>query len=368
MLRNGITIFGATRFTLLILATVVATGCGRRDQVDTKAQATTQVAAKVNSEEITVHQINFVLARNPNIKPEAAHEAKREILKRLIDQELAKQEAIANMLDRSPGIVQAVEAARTEILARAHLEKIAAAQPRPTEDEVRKYYQEHPELFARRRVFNIEEILIAPQEGLPAALREQVAKLRSMKDILAWLKLRDAKFSANRGVRAAEQIPLEQLPKLQDMKDGTTQVFEASDGRLQVLRIVNSKLVPVDEISVAPRIRQFLVNRRSNEAVAAELKRLRDKSQIAYAGEFASEAAAAEAKAKAEADLKAKALATSKAREQAEAQARAEERSRTRRAAEAQAQQDAEARAREAPSKPVQLPQENIEKGLRGLK
>ena len=114
-------IIASMRLTPLLLAIVIAPGCGKKDEADTKAKAATQVAAKVNAEEITVHQVNNILARNPNVKPEAAGEAKREILNRLIDQQLAKQEAIEAKLDRSPNVMQAIEAARSEILARAHL-------------------------------------------------------------------------------------------------------------------------------------------------------------------------------------------------------------------------------------------------------
>jgi EpsD family peptidyl-prolyl cis-trans isomerase len=375
----------------LLLAVAITPGCGKKDEAETKAKTTTQVAAKVNADEITVHQVNNILARNPNVKPEAAGEAKREILNRLIDQQLAKQEAIEAKLDRSPNVMQAIEAARSEILARAHLEKIAAAQLRPTEEEVKKYYAEHPELFARRRVFSLEEILITPQVGLAAGLREQVAKAQSLQVIADWLKSQDAKFAANRGVRAAEQIPLEILPKLQEMKDGAIQLFEAGDGRLQVVRVVASKPEPVDEAIATPRIQQFLFNRRSSEAVAKEMKRLKDKAEIAYVGEFAGGAAAAEAKAKAEAEAKSKALAEAKAKEKAEAQARAEELTkaraaaeakgrleagdraeelaRARRAADAKARLESETKAKAAASKPAAaLPQESIEKGLRGLK
>lgn len=392
MIEHGknMTIPPSFRLISLLLAVAIAAGCGKKDEAETKAKAATQVAAKVNADEITVHQVNNVLARNPNVKPEAAGEAKREILNRLIDQQLAKQEAIEAKLDRSPNIMQAIEAARSEILARAHLERIAAAQPRPTEEEVKKYYAEHPELFARRRVFSLEEILVAPQEGLAAGLREQVAKARSLQVIADWLKSQDAKFAANRGVRAAEQIPLEILPRLQEMKDGTIQVFEAGEGRFQVIRVVASKPAPVDEATATPRIQQFLFNRRSSEAVAKEMKRLKDKAEIAYVGEFAGGAATAEAKSKAEAEAKAKALAGAKAKEKAEAQARAEdlakarreaetkarieagdkaeEIARARREAEAKARLEAEARAKDTPSKQAPLPQENIDKGVRGLR
>lgn len=389
MKRNDMKIPAFIRLVPLLLAIVIAFGCGKKDEADTKAKAATQVAATVNADEITVHQVNNVLARNPNVKPEAADEAKREILNRLIEQQLAKQAAIEAKLDRSPNVMQAIEAARSEILARAHLERIAAAQLRPTEEEVKKYYAEHPELFARRRIYSVEEIQVAPQEGLAAGLREQVAKAQSLQVIADWLKSQGAKFAANRGVRAAEQIPLEILPKLQEMKDGAIQLFVAGEGRFQVIRVAASKPAPVDEAAATPRIQQFLFNQRSSEAVAKEMKRLKDKAQIAYVGEFASGAAAAEAKAKTEAEAKAKTLAEIKAKEKAETQARAEELSRARRAAEAKARLEAddkaaelakarreaeaearlaaEAKARETPSKPAQLPQETIEKGVRGL-
>ena len=74
-------------FTVLLPALVLATGCERKD--DTKVA--TQVAARVNADEITVHQVNDILAWGQNITPEGAAQAKREILDRLIDQQLKKQ-------------------------------------------------------------------------------------------------------------------------------------------------------------------------------------------------------------------------------------------------------------------------------------
>jgi len=70
----------------LIFALAIAAGCGKSDD----KKAATQVAAKVNSDEITVHQINNVLARAPNVTPEVAQRAKREILDKLIDQQSAE--------------------------------------------------------------------------------------------------------------------------------------------------------------------------------------------------------------------------------------------------------------------------------------
>lgn len=266
----------------LIFALAIAAGCGKSDD----KKAATQVAAKVNSDEITVHQINNVLARAPNVTPEVAERAKREILDKLIDQQLARQRAIEKKLDRSPNVLQVIEAAKTEILARAYLEQITADQPKPTPEEAKKYYAEHPELFARRRVFNLEEIVVAPKEGIAAALREQVAKARSLQEIAAWLKSQGVQFAENRSVRAAEQIPLELLPRLAAMKDGEIRQIEGG-GRLYVFRVVSTQLAPVDEATATARIQQFLFNQRSSEAIAKEMKQVKDKAKIQYVGEFA---------------------------------------------------------------------------------
>ena len=353
----------------LIAACAIAAGCGKSED----KKVTTQVAAKVNSTEITVSQVNRILARTPNLPPEAAVRAKREILDKLIDQELARQQAIDKKLDRSPNVMQAMESAKTEILARAYVEQFAAAQPKPTPEEVKKYYAEHPELFAERRVFNIEEIDVAPKDGIAAALAEQIGKAGkagSMQAIADWLKAREAKFAVNRGVRGAEQIPLETLPKLQAMKDGEIQVFEAAGGAQQVIKVVASNAAPVDEAAATPRIQQFLFNRRSSEAIAKEMKRIKGGAKIEYAGEFAGDVAAAEAKATAEAEAKAKAkaLAEAKAKDEVEAKARTEALAKARKDSEAKARLEAEAKAKAGPSKPVQVPQQTLEKGLGGLK
>jgi EpsD family peptidyl-prolyl cis-trans isomerase len=369
-----------------MLALALIAGCGKHEGGDTK-KAATQVAAKVNSTEVTVSQINNILARNQNLAPEAAERAKREILDRLIDAELAKQEAIAKKLDRSPNVVQALEAAKTEILARAYVEQVAAAQIKPTPDDVKKYYAEHPELFSQRRLYNIEEVSMPAQDGLAAKLREQVAKARSLQDIANWLKAQGIQFTANRGARSAEQLPLGLLPQLQTMKNGEMRVIEAPGG-LQVLRIAASQDAPVDEARATPVIQQFLFNQTSTEAIVKDRKQLREKAKIEYVGEFAASAAEAEAKAKAAAAAKATAAAEAKAKAEAEAQAKADEISKARAAAEtiskeeaavrakaeaeAQARRAAEAKAqREAESKKsgnaVQPLTPEMEKGLRGV-
>ena len=369
-----------------MLALAFVAGCGKNDGGEAK-KAATQVAAKVNSTEITVSQINNVLAKTANVAPETAERAKREILDKLIDAELAKQEAITKKLDRTPNVLQAMESAKTEILARAYVEQFAAAQTKPTADEVKAYYAEHPELFSQRRLYNIEELSFPAAEGLAAKVKVQIVKSRSLQDMANWLKAQDIKFTANRGARSAEQLPLALLPQIQTMKDGEMRLIEAPGG-LQVLRLAASQTAPVDEARATPVIQQFLFNRQLPEAISKEMKQLKAKAKIEYVGDFAASAAEAEAKAKAAADAKAKATAESKTKAEADAQAKADEISKARAAAEATSKAEAEARAKEddkaqarraaeakaqrdaeakQAGKPAQPLTPDLEKGVRGL-
>lgn len=334
----------------VVIVVAIAAGCNKgekKDDAKTDAKkAATQVAAKVNSTEITVSQINAALPRNPNMTPEALEKAKRDVLDKLIDAEVAKAAAIDKKLDRTPRVVQSLESSKTEILARAYVEEIAKAQPQITADEAKKYYLEHPELFSERRVFSIEEISMSAKDGLAASVRGQIGKVKNLQEMAAWLKSQGIPFTPNSGVRAAEQLPLDALPQIQAMKDGELRVFEAANA-IQIVRVVASKPAPVDVERATPRIQQFLFNQRSGDAITKDIKLLKDKAKVEYIGEFAVSAAEAGAKAKAAADAKAKAAADAKAKAESEAREKEADLAKARRTAEEKDKADAEARVKE---------------------
>jgi EpsD family peptidyl-prolyl cis-trans isomerase len=348
-------------FPVVVALAIVVGGCGR----DAPKKAATQVAAKVNGDEITVHEVNAVLSKAPNLPPEAAPTAKREVLTRLVDQQLAVEQAIAKKLDRSPQVLQAVELARSEILARAYTDSLVRALPKPSEEEVKKYYNEHPALFAKRRIYSLEEVAIVSNDDLSAELDEQIAKGRTMGDLVKWLQSKGARLAPNHGTRPAEQLPMSMLPVLESLKDGQIRLFKMPTG-LTLVRLIASRTAPVDEATAAPRISQFLFNRAATEALAADRKALKAAAKIEYLGEFAEDLGTAQAKAKAEAEARAKAAADAKAHAQAEAQERAESATKARQAAEARAKEQAQAKTEQRKSAP--LPQETLQKGLSGLR
>lgn len=277
--------------TLLIIAAALAlAGCGNKDG---KAAAT-QVAAKVDSEEITVYQINDVLSRTrtAGATPEEVQGLSREVLEKLIDQQLAVGAATANKLQRTPEIVSRLEAARREILAQAYAQQIAAAVPKPGSAEIRKYHDDHPQLFAQRRVFNVQEVVVpGADKAVAAQLQTFAAGDKSLESATAWLKEKKIKYATGSATRAAEQIPLEMLGQVAGLRDGQSTVFEAPQG-VTMVRVVSSQAAPVAEDKALPAVEQYLTNQRAREAVLAAIKQLRADVKITYMGEFANAAAA----------------------------------------------------------------------------
>jgi len=219
-----------------------------------------QSAAPVSADGILLQELDALLARSPQAVPALAARARE------------------RHLDRTPSAVRAVESAKDEVLARAYLELVAQRQPRPNADEVRKYYGEHPELFAQRRVFSLEQIEVtcdaARQAELTGVLRDHAAHGASTDAIAEWLRARDVQHVATRGVRAAERVPLELLPRLQAMNPGEVQLIEGGGETLFVVRLLAAKAAPLDEAAAAPLIEQFLLKRRWREAIDMELSHL----------------------------------------------------------------------------------------------
>jgi EpsD family peptidyl-prolyl cis-trans isomerase len=258
---------------LLLLMVLVPAGC-ERAAADRPA---TQLVAKVNGTEISVHQLRVGGA---GTNPASAAQA----LEKVIDRELLVQKALAAKLDRDPQVQQSIENARRQLLAQAYLERTASAGAGSTRDEVRAFYAENPALFAERRIYRLRELTVSAPDMVDV-LRAEAVKARDLDELGAWLRVRNAKYSVDAVEQPAEQLPLSFLPRLAAMKPGEIAVFATPLGA-SVIQLLHAEEAPLNEAQAAPLIEQFLAARRRLETAAAEVKRLREVATIEYLGEF----------------------------------------------------------------------------------
>ena len=263
----------------IFIASFILSGCGEKGK-------DTQVAAKVNSDEITIRQVNNALATIPVAPGKNIEDVKREVLDNLIVQKLAGQRAIQMKLDRSPATMQELENAKNTILARAYMDPVVAEVAKPSNEDVHKFYVDHPELFSDRNVYNLRELEVETKPDLAQSIRDQVGKGEKIDFLAGWLKAQKMTPAIHTGIKPAEQIPSEILSTLSKLSDGRLMVVEQNKS-ISVLQVISKKREPVEEAPASPIIKGYLSNTKTKEAVDKEIKALKAAAKIEYVGAFA---------------------------------------------------------------------------------
>ena len=271
-------------FLLLIGSSVALTSCGKKDEAETK-KSDTQVVAMVNGDEITIHQVNFQLQRMGQMTEAQSKLAAKQVLARLVEMQLLKQQAIETKLDKDPNVLQAMESSKDQMLAQAYLEKLMTKAPKSSTSEIDTFYKEHPELFENRRVFRLQELVVSVNKDKLGETEASLKAIKGINEIATWLKDKNIPFTINSNVKAAEQLPSELLKKLQVLKDGEVLIVATSNG-LNVVHIAASQTVPITRAKATPVIEQYFFNQNKTKLAKNEMLALNEKAKIEFVGAF----------------------------------------------------------------------------------
>lgn len=256
------------------------------------AKGDTQVAARVNKGEISIHQVQVVLQRQPRqVSYDSPDAAAANVLDGLVEQELAAQAGREQGVDKDPRIVQAIEAARRELVALAYQERIGEKVVGPTSDEIDRYYSEHPDLFAQRRLFILQETRVDPEADLA---RVQAVVERALSQDAIDLGLREAsiRHTGRALAVAAEDLPLNLVGILSKLEPGRSTLADVP-GAPRIYTVVHVHRAAIDRRAANNAIAAYLTNERRRVAVADAMKKLREEAKIEYLGNFARRAAPA---------------------------------------------------------------------------
>ena len=277
---------GLKKLYLPLLVVALMAGCGDKKDGTAEESKPTQVAAKVNGTELTVSQVNYALQRIPNLDKDQSKAASLQVIRNLVDQEVLAQKAQSEKLDRDPVVVQALDAARRQIMAEVYMTRKLGTPVEPTDAEVSDYFNKHPELFTKRKIYRLQELAIKAPKEKQEAIRKQLADSKTLGDFAAWLKDEKYPVQASQGVKPAEQLPQALLPKLAEMPDGQAMVVNTPEGLLVIL-LADSQVQPVTLEQAKPAIARLLQNEARQKAAKAELDKVKAEAKIEYVGEFA---------------------------------------------------------------------------------
>lgn len=246
----------------------------------------TQVAARVNGDDITVQQINGAVQRLGKLPQDKVHEVNNQALRALVDQQLLVQQALKDKLDRNPNVMQAIQSARQQILAQAYIQAKTENAPKPTDAEINDFINKHPELFSARRLYRLQEISIQDALGKADEIRSQLNASKNLTEFAEWLKAQNYKFNAAQAERSAEQLPSVLATQLLNAKPGQA-IIGNNNGNLVVMVIAAAASQPLSAEQAKAAATRILLTQKQREIAEQQLKTLRSAATIEYLGAFA---------------------------------------------------------------------------------
>jgi EpsD family peptidyl-prolyl cis-trans isomerase len=257
------------------LVAALLAGCGEKAKESKPGQA----LARVDGSEITVLQLNEELQR-AGIPANQQQQASKQLLQALIDRQLLENEAAKEKLDRDPKVMQAIDRARSLIIAQAYMQKKIGNPQRPSAAEVEDYFNKHPEFFSNRKQFNMNELVIEGK-ALTPELRAAADGAKSLEEVAVWLDAHKVKYGRTQVSRSTSDLPPQVSSKLLSIPKG--QIFIVNEGdKALLVSIAEIKDAPVTLAVAGPQIEQALAAQKNKEVAAAELKRLRTGAKIEY--------------------------------------------------------------------------------------
>jgi EpsD family peptidyl-prolyl cis-trans isomerase len=267
---------------LAAAALALLAGCGDAG----KGAVATQVAARINKGEISVHQVEQALQRQPRLMQEQPEAAARKVLDALVEQELAAQAARAERLDQDPAVVQALQLAQREVLARAYQDRLASKAVGPTSDEIDRFYESQPALFKQRRLYVLQETAVEAQGGLAEEVANLARKAASAGELAEQLRARSLRFESRQFVQAAEDVPFGMLGPLSQLSPGQS-IAIVQPAAVRIFTVLQAQPAPVDRRRATEAITVYLNAERRRAAVAEGMRALRQTAQIEFQGSFA---------------------------------------------------------------------------------
>jgi EpsD family peptidyl-prolyl cis-trans isomerase len=270
---------------LIALLSVLLSACGEKT-------AAGPAAVKVNGESITAAELEHHMKQYPHLQGERKNEVMSRLLKAKIDMELLRQAALKDRLDADEAVRLSLADANRLILANAYLQKQRAAVAKPDASEVKAYYDQHPERFAERKVYDLRELAIQTIPENETGIRAKLGDGTKFDDFVRWLREKKIAHSDQQAVVATEQMREDIVQKLKTIRAGETVTLQDKN-RMTVVLVNAVQAQPLTLEQASPAIEEDLYSKRRKETVDSMMKQLHEQASIEYVAPYGAKGTAA---------------------------------------------------------------------------
>ncbi len=257
---------------LLIAITCFAAGCGNKDN---------RIMAKVNGEIITVKEFNGKIGNLPKQYQDIVNSQKRNYLDDLIMEKLLYKKALKANIDKDRETQDLIAEATRKIIIAKLVEKDIEKQVKISDDEVRKYYDEHSEEFMLPERWRASHILVdTPEEA--NAIKLKLSQGASFED-LAKEKSKDptAKIGGDVGYFSKGQLVPEFEEECYKLQAGEIGDIVKTQFGYHVIKLTEKKSPEVQEFaSVKDMIRREMERNKKKKLLEKMMADLKSSSKI----------------------------------------------------------------------------------------
>jgi EpsD family peptidyl-prolyl cis-trans isomerase len=205
---------------------------------------TGQVAARVGNDEITVQELQAELGGYNAPDAKARKAAEQQALQNIIQRKLIAKAAAKAGIDKSPAF--AVQKARMEdmLLVQSWQKSLIDAVPEPGPEQVRQYISGHPELFANRKVYIVDQLRM--QGTNDPKLLAELKPLNTLEDIAKLLQSKGIRFETARGALDSLELGSGIVAQIEKLPAGD--IFVLPMNNLMVAnKVIETRVAPVPD-------------------------------------------------------------------------------------------------------------------------
>jgi peptidyl-prolyl cis-trans isomerase C len=258
------------------LGSLLVASCGK--------EATGQVAAVVNGEEITLQEINAELGSTPVPDGVDKKVVQQAALQRIVERRLLAQAAREDGIDKTPDYLLRERQLRDALLVQLMGQRAERALKVPDQQEIDKFIADNPLMFAERKVLTIDRIQFALPESV-----DQLKALEndhSMDAVAARLQQMGIQFRRDRPLVDAASLGQQRMAQIRALPPGEPFVIP-ENGVVTVGVITGERSEPVATEQARPLAVQALRKQKLTETVQQRLKQSRETAKIEYQDGFA---------------------------------------------------------------------------------
>jgi peptidyl-prolyl cis-trans isomerase C len=181
-------------FRATLVVPLVCTGLAacQFSHSDAAKAPTGQVVATVDGQEVTVTNLESELAGHAFTDPIARKAAEQAALRAIISRTILADAARGQGLDKTPEFAIERQRVIDSLLVQSLAAKIAVAVPPPAREEAESFMAAHPDGFAQRKIYTVDQIRTA--QAADPALLAALKPLTTLEDVEALLTQRHIEF------------------------------------------------------------------------------------------------------------------------------------------------------------------------------